>query len=146
MGVSWGGTSSHYLKQYLYILWKHTMLQTESEVIIADNTGAKTGKVISILKGSSGKKGTIWDKVVIAIKSVTPASSFKKGDVAKAVIVRTKKWVTRKDWSLLRFNDNAVALVDKDNGPIWKRIFGPVARELREVGFKDVATLAEEVI
>ena len=122
------------------------MLQTESEVVIADNSWAKTGKVISVLKGSSGRKATIWDKVVIAIKSVSPSSSLKKGDVARAVIVRTRKGVTRKDWSLLRFNDNAVVLIDKDNGPVGNRIFGPVARELREVGFKDVATLAEEVI
>lgn len=122
------------------------MLQTESQVVIADNSWAKIGKVISILKGSSGKKGVIWDKVVLAIKTVSPSSSFKKGDVVRGVIVRTKKWVTRKDGSLLRFSDNAVALISKEWTPIGKRIFGPVARELRETGFKDVATIAEEVI
>lgn len=122
------------------------MLQTESEVIIADNTGAKTGKVIAVLKWSSGKKATIGDRVVIAIKSVSTTSTFKKGDVARAVIVRTRKGVTRKDGSYLKFNDNAVALINKDNEPLGKRIFWPVARELRDVGFKDVATLAEESI
>lgn len=122
------------------------MLQKESGVVIADNTWAKTGKVISILKWSTGKKGSIWDKVVLAVKTVSPSSSFKKGDVVRGVIVRTKKWVTRKDGSLLRFNDNAVALISKEGTPLGKRIFGPVARELREAGFKDVATLAEDVI
>jgi large subunit ribosomal protein L14 len=83
---------------------------------------------------------------VIAVKSVSTSSTYKKGDVARAVIVRTKKGVGRKDGSYLKFADNAVALINKDNEPIGKRIFGPVARELREAGFKDVATLAEEVI
>lgn len=122
------------------------MLQTESKVIIADNSGAKTGKVISILKWSSGNSWEIGDKVVIAIRTVSPQSTFKKWDIARAVIVRTKKGVHRKDGSLLRFNDNAVALVNKDWAPIGKRIFWPVARELRDLGFKDVATLAEEVL
>lgn len=122
------------------------MLQTESEVVIADNSGAKQWKVIRILKGSTWKKAGVGDRVVIAIKSVSTTSSFKKGDVARAVIVRTRKGVTRKDGSYLKFNDNAVALINKDNEPIGKRIFGPVARELREAGFKDIATLAEEVI
>lgn len=122
------------------------MLQTESKVIIADNSGAKTGKVISILKWSSGNSWEIGDKVVIAIRTVSPQSTFKKWDIARAVIVRTKKGVHRKDGSLLRFNDNAVALINKDWAPIGKRIFWPVARELRDLGFKDVATLAEEVL
>jgi large subunit ribosomal protein L14 len=83
---------------------------------------------------------------VIAIKSVSPTSTFKKGDVSRAIIVRTKKGVRRKDGSYLKFSDNAVALINKDNEPIGKRIFGPVARELRDAGFKDIASLAEEVI
>ena len=122
------------------------MLQTESEVIVADNTGAKLWQIIRILKGSSARKAGVGDRVVIAIKSVSTTSTFKKWDVARAVIVRTKKGVSRKDGSYLKFADNAVAIINKDNEPVGKRIFGPVARELRETGFKDVATLAEEVI
>lgn len=122
------------------------MLQTESGVIIADNTGAKTGQVIAVLKGSSGKKAGIGDRVKIAIKTASPSATIKKGETATAVIVRLKKEIRRKDGSYIRFDDNAVALINKDNEPIGKRIFGPVARELREKGFKDVATLAEEVI
>ena len=122
------------------------MLQTESAVIITDNTGAKTGQIIRILKGSTAKKATLGDRVVIAIKSASSGSSFKKGDVSRAIIVRTKKEVRRKDGSYIRFDDNAVALINKDNEPLGKRIFGPVARELRDVGFKEIASLAEEVI
>jgi len=84
--------------------------------------------------------------VKIAIKSASPSSSFKKGDVSIAVIVRLKKETRRKDGTYLRFDDNAVALINKDNEPLAKRIFGPVARELREKGFKDIAALGEEVI
>lgn len=91
-------------------------------------------------------KATIGDRVKVAIKTASPSSSFKKGDTARAVVVRTKKEVRRKDGTYLRFDDNAVALIDEDDEPIGKRIFGPVAKELRDVGFKDVATLAEEVI
>lgn len=122
------------------------MLQNESGVIIADNTGAKTWQIIRILKGSTAKKATVGDRVVIAIKSVSTSSTYKKGDVARAIIVRTKKGVWRKDGSYLKFADNAVAIINKDNEPVGKRIFGPVARELREKGFKEIATLAEEVI
>lgn len=122
------------------------MLQTESEVVIADNTGAKIGQIIRILKGSTARKAGVGDRVVIAIKSVSTSSTFKKWDVARAVIVRTKKGVNRKDGSYLKFADNAVAIINKDNEPVGKRIFGPVARELRDVGFKEIATLAEEVI
>lgn len=122
------------------------MLQNESGVIIADNTGAKSWQIIRILKGSTAKKATVGDRVVIAIKSVSTTSVYKKGDVARAIIVRTKKGVWRKDGSYLKFADNAVAIINKDNEPVGKRIFGPVARELREKGFKEIATLAEEVI
>lgn len=122
------------------------MLQNESGVIIADNTGAKSWQIIRILKGSTAKKATVGDRVVIAIKSVSTTSTYKKGDVARAIIVRTKKGVWRKDGSYLKFADNAVAIINKDNEPVGKRIFGPVARELREKGYKEIATLAEEVI
>lgn len=122
------------------------MLQNESEVVIADNTGAKRGQIFRILKGSSAKKATIGDKVVVAIKDAAPSSTFKKGDTSWAVIVRTKKHVRRKDGTYVAFDDNAVALINKDGEALGKRIFGPVARELRDVGFKDLASLAEEVI
>lgn len=126
------------------------MLQTESQVIIADNSGAKIGQIIRILKGSNAKKATIGDKVVIAIKDVASTSSFKKGDVSWALIVRTRKEIRRSDGTYVRFADNAVALIEKDpKGEIkavGKRIFGPVAKELRDKGYKHIATLAEEVI
>jgi len=122
------------------------MLQTESEVVVADNTGAKIAKVIRVLKWSSGDKAVIGDRVVVAIQTVAPSSTFKKGDVSRAIVVRTKKWVRRTDGTYVKFADNAVALINKDNEPLGKRIFGPVAKELRDVGFKEVATLAEEVI
>lgn len=122
------------------------MLQTESGVIVADNTGAKTAQVIAVLKGSGGRKAGIGDRVKVAIKSASPSATIKKGEVATAVIVRLKKEIRRKDGTYIRFDDNAVALINKDNEPIGKRIFGPVARELREKGFKEVAALGEEVI
>lgn len=122
------------------------MLQTESSVVVADNSGAKTAQVIAVLKGSNGRKAGIGDKVKVAIKSASPSSTFKKGDVSTAVIVRLKKEIRRKDGTYIRLDDNAVALINKDNEPLGKRIFGPVLRELRDKGFKDVATLAEEVI
>lgn len=122
------------------------MIQTESEVIVADNTGAKTAQVIRILKGSTAKKAGLGDRVVVAIKSASSGSSFKKGDVSRGIIVRTRKEVRRKDGSYLRFDDNAIALINKDNEALGKRIFGPVAKELREKGFKEIASLAEEVI
>ncbi len=122
------------------------MLQTESGVIIIDNSGAKTGQVIAVLKGSTGRKAGLGDRVKVAIKTAAPSSAFKKGEVATAVIVRLKKEIGRKDGTYIRFSDNAVALINKDNEPVAKRIFGPVARELREKGFKEVAALADEVL
>lgn len=122
------------------------MLQNESEVIVADNTGVKRAQIFRILKGSSADKATVGDKVVVAFKDVAPSSSFKKGETSWAVIVRTRKGVRRKDGTSVSFDDNAVALINKDSEPLGKRIFGPVARELREMGFKDVASLSEEVL
>lgn len=120
------------------------MLQTESEVVIADNSWAKIGQIIRILKGSTARKATIGDRVVIAVKSVSTSSTYKKGDVARAVIVRTKKGVGRKDGSYLKFADNAVALINKDDGLVKEYLVQLL--ENLEAGFKDVATLAEEVI
>lgn len=99
------------------------MLQNESEVIITDNTGAKRGQIFRILKGSSAKKATIGDKVVIAIKDASATSTFKKGETSHAVIVRTRKEIRRKDGSYIRFADNAVALINKDGEALGKRIF-----------------------
>lgn len=121
------------------------MLQNESRVIIADNTWAKEALIFKVIKWNS-RVARIWDIVVVAIKSASPSSSFKKWDVARWIIVRTRKEIRRKDWTYVRFWDNAIALVNKTNDPIGKRIFWPVARELREKWFKNIANLAEEVL
>jgi large subunit ribosomal protein L14 len=122
------------------------MIQQESTVIVADNTGAKTAQVIRVLKGSTGKIATIGDIVVVAIKSATPSGQIAKASVQWWVVVRTRKEVRRNDWTYIRFDDNAIALVWKNKEPIWKRIFGPVAKELREKWFRTVAVIAEEII
>ena len=126
------------------------MLINESMVNIIDNTGALKGKIIRVLKWSSAghgwKPASVGDKVVLAIKQAKPDGSIKAGDVVKGVVVRTTKETRRKDGSYIRFSDNAVVLIKSDGTPIGKRIFGPVAREVKEKGFYQVAKLAEEVI
>lgn len=122
------------------------MIQNETAVKIVDNTWAKIWKVIRILKWSRARFATIWDKVVIAIKNAATWGQISKWDVAWAVVVRTRKEIRRKDWTYIRFGDNAVAIIDKEWMPRGKRIFWPVARELREKWFYKVATLAEEII
>jgi len=122
------------------------MIQNESMVNIIDNTGALKGKVIRVLKWSFGKSATVWDRVVLAVKQARPDGSVKAGDVVKWVVVRTTKEIRRPDGSYIRFGDNAVVLIKNDNSPIGKRVFGPVAREIKEKGFHQVAKLAEEVI
>ncbi len=122
------------------------MIQNETLVRVADNTGAKTAKVIRILKGSNAKSATVGDMVVVAIKSANAWGMVNKWDVSWAVVVRTRKEIPRKDGTYLRFEDNAVALIEKNKTPKWKRIFGPVARELREKWFAHVATMAEDII
>ncbi len=126
------------------------MLKPESIVIVADNTGVKKAKIIRILKSSMAKSAIIWDKVVVAIQEVAPTSTIKKWDVAQAIIVRTRKETGRKDWTYVRFWDNAVILMTKDAKgeikPIWKRIFWPVARELRDLGYRNITNMAEEVV
>lgn len=122
------------------------MIQQESRVIIADNSWAKTWKVIRVLKGTWSKTAGIWDKVVIAIKTVLPSWSIEKWSVQWGVVVRVRKEIRRKDWTYLRFSDNAVALINKNLEPIWKRIFWPVAWELRERWFRRIATMSEEVV
>ena len=122
------------------------MLQTESRVKIVDNTWAKTWLVIRVIKWSSAKFAYVWDKVVIAVKTASTWWQVSKWDVVRAVVVRTAKEIRRSDGTYIRFEDNAVAIIDKEWKPKWKRIFGPVAKELREKGFREVANMAEEII
>jgi large subunit ribosomal protein L14 len=123
------------------------MIQHETRVNVADNTGARELLVIHVMGGSSRKFGRIGDIVVAAVKSATPQSTVKKSEVVKAVIVRcTKEW-RRKDGSTIRFDDNAAVILDTDGqNPKGTRIFGPVARELREKGFTKIVSLAPEVL
>jgi|TARA_B110000305_G_C19377038_1_gene607554 large subunit ribosomal protein L14 len=123
------------------------MLQTESRLRVADNTGAKEVLVIRVLGGTKKRYASIGDKIVVSIKHVTPNGSVKKGQVAKAVVVRTKKEVRRKDGSYIRFDDNACVLLDSTSGEMkGTRVFGPVARELREKQFMKIVSLAPEVL
>lgn len=122
------------------------MLQQESRMNVADNTGAKQIGVIRVLGGSFRRSGGIGDVVVCSIKVATPGGMVKKGDVVKAVIVRTKQQKRRADGTHIRFDDNAVVIIDKDGNPKGTRIFGPVARELREKGYMKIVSLAPEVL
>ena len=122
------------------------MIQQESRLRVADNSGAKEVLCIRVL-GSSGKRyASIGDQIVCTVKNAIPASGTKKGTVIKAVIVRTKKRVRRKDGSYIRFDDNAVVLLNEQNEPVGTRIFGPVGRELREKKFMKIISLAPEVL
>ena len=122
------------------------MIWNESKVIIADNTWAKVWKVIRVKKWSNARYATVGDVVVIAVKKAVPGGQVEVGDVVWWVVIRTNREIRRKDWTRIRFGDNAVALINKDGEPRGKRIFGPVAREVREKGFRQLANLAEEVI
>jgi len=122
------------------------MLQEESKVKVADNSGAKKIKVFRILGGSKRRYAHVGDTVVCSIREADPGSSAKKGDVEKAVIVRTADSVRRRDGTKLKFDEPACVLIDKDGNPKGTRIFGPVARELREKGFIKICSLAPEVI
>lgn len=122
------------------------MIQQESVLNVADNSGAKKILVIRILGGSHKKYGKIGDVVIGTVKDAVPHTDVKKGDIVRGVIVRTKKESRRKDGSYIRFDDNAVVLIDKFNEPKGTRIFGPVARELREKGYMRIISLAPEVL
>jgi large subunit ribosomal protein L14 len=122
------------------------MVQQESIVEIADNSGAKSALVIRVLGGSGRRYASVGDMVVLAIKSSIPGGNVKKGEVAKGVIVRTKKEIRRKDGSYIRFDTNAAVLVNDQKEPRGTRIFGPVARELREKRFMKIVSLAPEVV
>ena len=122
------------------------MVQTTTTLDVADNSGAKTIMCIRVLGGTKRKYASIGDVIVVSIKEAIPNAKVKKGEVAKAVIVRTKKEVSRQDGSYIRFDTNSAVLVDKDNEPVGTRIFGPVARELRAKRFMKIISLAPEVL
>ena len=122
------------------------MIQTESYLKVADNTGAKEIHCIRVLGGSKRKYGNIGDVIVASVRKAAPGGTVKKGDVVKAVIVRTKRGVRREDGSYVRFDENAAVIIKEDKNPRGTRIFGPVARELREKDFMKILSLAPEVI
>ena len=122
------------------------MIQAESYLKVADNTGAKEIKAIRVLGGSKRKYGNIGDVVVASVRKAAPGGSVKKGDVVKAVIVRTASGVRRADGTYVRFDENAAVLIREDGNPTGTRIFGPVARELRDKDYMKILSLAPEVI
>jgi len=122
------------------------MVQTMSYLNVADNSGAKKAMCVKVLGGSKRKVARVGDVIVVAIKDALPNGAIKKGDLEKAVIVRTKKEYRRADGSYIRFDDNACVLIDATRNPMGKRIFGPVARELREKDYMKIVSLAPEVI
>ena len=115
-------------------------------MVISDNTGAKTARVIKVLGGTRRRYARVGDIVVITVKTSLPTASIRKGDKAKAVIVRTRKEIPRADGSYVRFDDNACVIIDENKQPKGTRIFGPVARELRERKFSKIISLAPEVV
>ncbi len=122
------------------------MIPREAKLVVADNSGAKIAECIGIPRYSNKKYAYVGDVITVAIKSAIPASNVKPGSVYRAVVIRTRKEIRRKDGSYVRFDDNACALLNQQGDPIGTRIFGPVAREVREKKFAKIASLAEEVI
>ena len=122
------------------------MIQTESVLDVADNSGAKRVRCIKVLGGSKRKYASVGDVIVVSVKDAAPNGKVKKGQVARAVIVRTKKEIRRRDGTYICFDKNSAVLIDKDNEPIGTRIFGPVARELRARRFMRIVSLAPEVL
>ena len=122
------------------------MIQMESYLKVADNTGAKEIHCIRVLGGSKRKFGNIGDVIVASVRKANPGGTVKKGDVVKAVIVRTKRGVRREDGSYVRFDENAAVIIKEDRNPRGTRIFGPVARELRDRDYMKILSLAPEVI
>ena len=122
------------------------MVQQETVLKVADNTGAKEIHCIRVLGGSKRKYGNIGDVIVASVRKAAPGGTVKKGEVVKAVIVRTKKGVRREDGTYVRFDENAAVIIKEDKNPRGTRIFGPVARELREKDFMKILSLAPEVI
>mgnify|MGYP003440698879 FL=1 len=122
------------------------MIQQESYLKVADNTGAKEIHCIRVLGGSKRKFGNIGDVIVASVRKATPGGTVKKGEVVKAVIVRTKRGVRREDGTYVRFDENAAVIIKEDRNPRGTRIFGPVARELRDRDYMKILSLAPEVI
>jgi len=122
------------------------MIQQETRLKVADNTGAKEILCFKVLGGSKRKYASIGDKIVITVKKALPGGMVKKGEVHRAVIVRTRKELNRKDGSLIRFDENAAVLLNSAGEPRGTRIFGPVARELRDSGFMRIVSMAPEVL
>ncbi|MBU2018821.1 MAG: 50S ribosomal protein L14 [Bacteroidetes bacterium] len=122
------------------------MIQQESRLAVADNSGAKTVLCIRVLGGTKRRYASVGDKIVVAVKSAMPSGAVKKGQVAKAVVVRTKKEVRRADGSYIRFDDNACVILNATGEMRGTRIFGPVARELRENNYMKIVSLAPEVL
>jgi large subunit ribosomal protein L14 len=122
------------------------MIQQESMVKVADNSGAKTAQVIRVLGGTRRRYAGLGDIVIVAVKNALPNGTVKKSDVARAVVVRTVKETRRKDGSYIRFDENAVVIVNEEGEPRATRIFGPVARELREKKYMKIVSLAPEVL
>lgn len=122
------------------------MVKEETNLIVADNSGAKKVRCIRVLGGSGRRYASVGDTIVVSVKTALPNSAVKKGEVSRAVIVRTKKEVRRKDGSYIRFDENAAVLINPQNEPRGTRIFGPVARELRDKNFMKIVSLAPEVL
>jgi len=122
------------------------MIQEETNLVVADNSGAKKVRCIRVLGGSNRRYASIGDLIVVSVKAAMPGGGVKKGEVSRAVIVRTKKEVKRDDGSYIRFDENAAVLLNAQNEPRGTRIFGPVARELRDKKFMKIISLAPEVL
>lgn len=122
------------------------MIFLRTRLNVADNSGARVVECIRVLKGSTGTAANIGDIIVVAVKQVTPGAAIKKGEVAKAVVVRTRQALRRPDGSYIRFDDNAAVLINDQKNPRGTRIFGPVARELRDRDFMKIVSLAPEVL
>jgi len=122
------------------------MIQPQTYLEVADNTGARKIMCIRVLKGSNAKYATVGDIIVASVKEAIPRGAVKEGDVVKAVVVRTKKEIKRPDGSAIRFDDNAAVIINNQLEPRGTRVFGPVARELREKGFMKIVSLAPEVL
>ncbi len=122
------------------------MIQTESVLEVADNSGAKRVKCIKVLGGSKRKYARVGDIIVVSVKDAAPNGKVKKGQIARAVVVRTRKEVRRVDGSYIRFDSNSAVLINKENEPVGTRIFGPIARELRAKRFMRIVVLAPEVL
>jgi len=122
------------------------MVQPRSIIVISDNSGARVARVVKVLGGTRKRYGMLGDVIVVSIQDAIPGGQVKKGDVHKAVLIRTRKEVRRKDGSYIRFDQNAAVLIDDQKEPKGTRIFGPVARELREREFMKIISLAPEVI